>query len=691
MAAIVGIKTPVENGAAASIMVRHWRGEARLIQRSTSFMSRFFALASLSMFLASAPAGAATIEAQRAAFRAALPLAEAGNWDLVRPKLALLEDYPLLPDLRAAWLRNQLGRVGDAEVREFLARHPDLNFSAELRRRLAGSLARREAWGEFLALYDASFATGSDPVLECHAFTARIKLKRTENLEQDALRRWLSPVSVIKDCDPAFAWLESRGALTAERRRERMELALEASEFNLARWLARPLGEAAVAEVARWQQMHGDPGSRLANPSSWEDSPRNRALMVYGFTRLASSDLSLATQRWPEFRTQFEFDPDKRGFVDRRIALLHAWRHLPGAAEMLAALPPESQDAATREWSVRMAIRAQDWTAIGETLAQLDPAVAAEPVWRYWQARVLESTGLEGAARLIYEELAQERGYYSFLSADRIEADYNWRHAATTPDDELLAALEQRPDIARARELFFTGLEPRGRTEWQQALARLSSRERAQAGILAGRWGWYSRSITAATGAGIDDDLDLRFPLPWRAIFEEKSRRAGISSAWAYGVARSESMFMPDVSSGAGAVGLMQLLPGTGQQTARLAGVSYTGRQTLLDPASNVALGTTYLSQMLARYKDHRVLATAAYNAGPGRVDRWLPEDRALPADAWVDSVPFNETRNYVQRVLSSEAVFQWRLSGETARISDSMKPVPPKRPVGAASAAVKR
>jgi soluble lytic murein transglycosylase len=488
-------------------------------------------------------------------------------------------------------------------------------------------------------------------------------------------------VSVIKECDPAFAWLESRGALTAERRRERMELALDASEFGLARWLARPLGDVAVAEVARWEKMHGSPALQLAAPSSWQDTPRDRALMIYGFTRLASSDLALATQRWPEFRERFEFEPDQRGFLDRRIALLHAWRHLPEAPAMLAALPPDSQDAATREWSVRTAIRAQDWAAIGETLARLEPAVAAEPVWRYWQARVLEATGLEGAARLIYEELAQERGYYSFMSADRIEAEYNWRHAPTAPDDALLAALEQRSDIARARELFFTGLESRGRTEWQQAIGRLSGPERAQAGILASRWGWYSRSITAATGAGIDDDLDLRFPLPWRPIFEEKSRRAGISSAWAYGVARSESLFMPDVSSGAGAVGLMQLLPGTGKQTARLAGVNYTGHQTLLDPASNVALGTTYLAQMLARYQDHRVLATAAYNAGPGRVDRWLPEEDALPADAWVDSLPFNETRGYVQRVLSSEAVFQWRLSGETARISDAMKPVPPKRP----------
>src|SRR5690606_21459228 len=144
-----------------------------------------------------------------------------------------------------------------------------------------------------------------------------------------------------------------------------------------------------------------------------------------------------------------------------------------------------------------------------------------------------------------------------------------------------------------------------------------------------------------------------------------------------YGIARSESLFMPDVSSGAGAVGLMQLLPGTGRQTARRAGITYRGRETLLDPAGNVALGTRYLAEMLARFDDHRVLATAAYNAGPARVDRWLPHDGVLPAEAWVDSVPYNETRGYIQRVLASEAVFQWRLSGETVRITEAMRPVP--------------
>jgi soluble lytic murein transglycosylase len=635
----------------------------------------------LALLLAATIAPAAEIERQRELFLQLLPQAEAGRWDLVAPQLEALGDYPLLPDLRAAWFRHHVGRVDDAQLGAFLEAYPELGFSANLRRQWAGSLAKRGQWRRYLELYEARYATAGDTVLHCHAYTARLRLGRTAGLEEQAIRTWLAPLSQPAECDPAFEWLEQNGALTATHRRERMELALGDGQLGLARWLARSLDEPAVAAVERWQRMHSDPAGRLGSPGQWRDTPEARALLLYGFRRLASADPVAAARRWPEFREHFAFEARQRAAMDRRIATTHAWRHLSGAAAQLEALPPESHNAETRSWAVRIAIRNQDWEAIGLALARLEPEVAAEPVWRYWQARVHEAAGRDPEAVAIYRALAAERGYYSFLSADRIDADYNWLHATTEPSEELIAALDGRSDIGRARELFLTGLEATGRIEWQQAMAKLSPVERAQASILASRWAWHSSSIVTASGGETENDLELRFPLPWRPVFEARSARAGISSAWAYGVARSESLFMPDANSVAGAIGLMQLMPGTGKLTASRAGISYQGHSTLLDPEANVALGTTYLAQMLQRFGNHQVLATAAYNAGPNRVDRWLPESEPLSAEAWVDSVPYSETRAYVQRVLAAEAVFQWRLSGETVRIADAMQPVPPKKP----------
>jgi soluble lytic murein transglycosylase len=642
-------------------------------------MARFLLLTTFALLIATPSGAGAAVDSQRKAFREALPQAEAGNWAGVEPHLAALSDYPLLPDLRAAWLRSRNGTGRDDEFAEFLKQYPDLGFSAGLRRHWAGSLARRGEWARYLALYEAHYAGSNDTVLHCHALTARIRLGRTDGLEPEAIRRWLAPVSQPDECDPAFEWLAQRGALTAEHRRQRMELALHAGQFGLANWLARPLGEAAVAEVGRWERMHADPKARIGLPANWQDTAGERALLLHGFHRLASTDPGAAAEQWPRFRERFAFGAEERAGIDRRIAMVHAWRLMPGARAMLDKLPEDSHDSDTRAWRVRLAIRAQDWQAIDEALGGLAPDTASEPVWRYWRARSLEADGRKAEAKPIFGELATERGYYSFMSADRIGADYNWRHAQTVPNEDVIAILDGRPDVRRPRELFFTGLETSGRVEWQQVMAKLSAAERAQASIMATRWGWYSRAITAASGGGVEDDLDLRFPLPWRPVFEDRSKRAGINKAWAYGVARSESLFMPDVSSGAGAIGLMQLMPATGRETARRAGIPYQGQRTLLDPDTNVALGTTYLAEMLQRFGNHRVLATAAYNAGPGRVDRWLPDEGALPAEVWVESVPFNETRGYIQRVLASEAVFEWRLSGDTVRISDAMQPVPSK------------
>ncbi|MDA0705244.1 MAG: lytic transglycosylase domain-containing protein [Proteobacteria bacterium] len=194
-----------------------------------------------------------------------------------------------------------------------------------------------------------------------------------------------------------------------------------------------------------------------------------------------------------------------------------------------------------------------------------------------------------------------------------------------------------------------------------------------QAAKLAHRWGWHSRAISTVTNVGSQDNLLLRYPLPYTQSFEQFAATARIPSPWAYGVARSESLFMPDIQSSAGAIGLMQLMPATGQQVAREIRLPYAGLSTLTDPASNIRLGTAYLGQMAERYGGNRVLATAAYNAGPGRVDRWLPDSGAQDARIWIENIPYNETRNYVRRVLAAETIFHWRLTGEMRRLSTEL------------------
>jgi soluble lytic murein transglycosylase len=241
------------------------------------------------------------------------------------------------------------------------------------------------------------------------------------------------------------------------------------------------------------------------------------------------------------------------------------------------------------------------------------------------------------------------------------------------PDEAAIAELAERQDLIRARELFLVGQDGRGRSEWDAVVGQFEPQQKMQAAILAQRWGWHSRAIAAAASVGEFDDLLLRYPLPFQNTFEQYSAEASIPLTWAYGVARSESLFMRDVRSSAGAVGLMQLMPATGRKVAKQIQLSYSGLNTLTDPGSNIRLGTAYLAQMAERFDGNRVLATAAYNAGPHRVESWLPETGTLDARVWIENIPFNETRQYVRRVLEAETIFHWRMTGEVRRLSDEL------------------
>ncbi len=649
---------------------------------SPAFPRALRLMLALGMLAAGMHSGAALaaderLEAQRDAFRQALPKAEAGDWKSVRPYLDLLRDYPLRPDLSAAWLRSSLGPDTDAEVRQLLDQHPDLGFTRDLRYQWAQSLARRRAWSSFLELYDTHYREAGDTSLDCMALRGRIATGTPDDVEEMGIRIWMSAYSRPKECDPLFEYLADQGMLTAERRRQRIRLALEAGQIRLARYLARPLSDADRRDIDRWVAMRSDPARELATKSAFGDTEGDRDLVAYGFRRLARLDAPQAVLLWERY-DDFPVPDTYRLAIERDIALSHARRFLPGARSLIDRQAAGDPDPIVAQWRVRLAVRELDWAGALTALDGLSAEERERTIWTYWRARSLDGIGESEKAGDIYSTLAGERHYYGFLSADRLGRAYDFGHRPTEPDEAVIERLASRADVIRTRELYMTGLYGRGRIEWRRLLGRLGEEERAQAAILAARWGWHSQAIITASGNGLHDDLDLRFPTPWKESFVALSRKASLEPSFAYGVARSESLFMSDVASGAGAVGLMQLMPATGKQTARVAGISYRGNSTLMDPESNITLGTTYLGKMLRRFGNNPVLAAAAYNAGPHRVSSWLPTDRLLPADVWIDSMPFRETRRYVRRVLESDTVFDWRMDGRHRALSERMPPVGP-------------
>ena len=640
----------------------------------------FRAVGAVLFIFASATALAAGVEAQRELFRQVYETVERGDWSPVDSLSSgdrqALERYVLWPDLRAAWLRANIKTVAPAEVDAFLEHFGALRPSRQLRYRYALTLARRGDFAAFQQIYEQYYQGQGIARLDCLSLQADIEAGRHARVPGRAIDLWLVGTSQVEECDPVFEFLVDRQLLGPVEYRKRYALAVDKREFRLARWLAKSIDEAHVDAATRWVQAQAKPDGFLARHDTKLKSDTYREQLVYAVERLTYRDPEAALRAWKKIEKRYGFSEEQKLRTRRHIALWTARDNLPDGYRLLASLPQAAQDDEVMRWRARSSLRDQQWRRLRIDIAAMSSAERGSEEWRYWEAIAMLHLGRAPEGRNTLEELSKERSYYGFLAADELGKNYALESMALPASNAVLAEIANKPGIIRARELFLVGLDGTARSEWEATLSYFTEDERLQAAILADRWGWHSRAISAVASVGEYDDLAVRYPLPWKSQFEAHASAARIDPTWAYGIARSESLFMRDVRSSAGAVGLMQLMPNTGRMVARKIKLPYSGLATLTDPESNIRLGTSYLGEMAERFGGHRVLATAAYNAGPHRVDAWLPDEGGEDARIWIENIPFNETRKYVKRVLAAQAIFHWRMTGEQRRVSEELRRV---------------
>lgn len=652
----------------------------RTISRSSSTRPRLSAvlLCGAIMFAAPAwPKSTPDLEQQRQLFVDVIAAVERGDWSAVEQLPAadnrLLQQYVLWPDLQAAYLRKSLAKVPGAEIDAFLNRYGSLRPARELRYQRALYLARSGDLDGYYSVYQQFYQGQQIARLDCLALQAELGSGRQDRVNTRATELWLVGTSQVSECDPVFDYLSEHNVLGPDDYRRRFQLAVDAREFRLARWLAKSIDQQHVDEAERWIKAEAHPEDFLKSYSRRASHGVTAEQLVYATERLTYRDPERALAAWNRVVRRTKFSDDQRLGTLRHIALWTARDNLPGAYKLLLRLPDAALDSEVSRWRARTSLRGMQWHNLLDDVATMSRQERDAEEWQYWRAVALQRLGQVLAAKAGLLPLSEERSYYGFLAADELEQDYALDDVRLESNEETILAIASRPEVVRARELFLVGQDSRGRSEWDAAIATFSEQEKLQAAILAHRWGWHSRAIATAASLGEYDDLLIRYPLPYQQSFEQSASAASISPTWSYGIARSESLFMPDVRSSAGAIGLMQLMPATGRAVARDIRVPFSGLQTLTNPETNIRLGSSYLGQMAARYSGNQVLATAAYNAGPHRVDRWLPDDGNIDARIWIENIPFNETRKYVKRVLAAQTIFHWRMTGEVRRLSDEL------------------
>ncbi len=595
--------------------------------------------------------------------------------------LAQLTEYPLYPYLLYKELTTRISRLSNEEVDAYLAAYDDGPLANRLRIAWLVQLQRKNRPDSFLKYYNNEESAS----LQCYFLHITIRQGKFAENKQQYLNQvrdlWLVGKSQPKSCDPLFEWYENQGYLTKDQVWERFAIAMDKGRLGLAKYVAKklPADEQNIAKL--WLEVHSNPRAKLRSKVLREDTHINRKIIGHGLKRFARSDLTAAHALWLAIQDDYAFGSDLHDEVERNFALRAAYRHDQRATTWMYQLPKELVDPSTSMWRTRSAIRSLDWDLVLRGIAMLNNEEKSEPQWQYWKARALSEKGLQSDADQLYQKIATERSYYGFLAADKLSLAYNIIDEPVQYDNQELEKIKQTPSIVRAKELLLVDQLTDARREWNYAIENYSSRQYQIAASLAHQWDWHDYAIRTIAKGKYYDDLNIRFPTPFTAHVKKYSSKRSLQPAFVYGIIRRESAFNPQARSPVGARGLMQLMPATAKQVSRQLKIKAPSRHDLNTPSFNINLGSKYIGDMLNKFNGHRALASAAYNAGPHRVNAWLPEDVELPADVWVDTIPFTETREYVRAIFAYTAMFEWKLNQTQTptRLSVHLKPISPK------------
>jgi len=621
--------------------------------------------------LAVAPAAAS--DAEFLAAKAAFEKGDERALVALQPKVA---GHDLAPYVEYWRLKLGLAAADAQDVRAFLSRHAGSPLAEQLRADWLKALGQKGEWALFAQDY---VATGSeDAELACH--TAQWRRGSEGDAALAAVKPlWFSGRATPDACAPLFAALFARGELKEADRWARVRLATEAGSVRLAQSLAV---EAGAAE-RDWRRVEGNPLAALQSAAFAWRQPQGRESALFALERAARKDAAAARAAWVRVRAQLP-ESDRR-YGDGRLAFHAARSHVAEAHLWFREAGGRQLNDEQHAWRVRAALRAASFEDVLRAIDEMPPALAAEPAWRYWKARALAAQGNADEAKALYAGLAPAWHFYGLLAAEALGLPIEPRSQPLPIGDDALAKFGARPEVRRVVKLAELDMRPESLREWQPVVRGLDDEALLLASEYARRAGLNDRSINTAERTAARHDFALRYPTPFRPHFEAAAKAHDVDAALLFAIARQESRFVPDIVSSAGAQGLMQLMPATARWVARQLGQNGYRSAQIADVETNTSFGAYYFRYWLERLDSHPALAAAAYNAGPGRAQAWRP-DAALDGAAWVETIPFNETRDYVKKVLANAMLYTRALGQAHVPLTARLATVGPRN--GTASAA---
>ena len=579
----------------------------------------------------------------------------------------------------AAWadywdLSSRLKDAQADEVEAFYARWPASYVEDRLRNDWLQELGKRRDWPALAREYPR-FRMADDREVACWwLFTEHLAGRDVQAAARSA---WLAQKEADDGCNLLATAMVDAGRFSADDVWLKARVSLEAQRPAAARAAVGLLGNTAAKDGA---EALDNPALRLRK--SGGATRQAQELRVLALMRLAQTDLDAATAQlsndalalrpaqwawaWAYAGRQagFKLLPEAAAHYQRALALLRGDTAPPGWTDE------------TLAWGVRSLLRstaapAQRWPLLLRLVGWMSPAEQQDPAWVYWQARALAASARDGSdgdaqreqARQLLAGIAGPLGFYPQLAGDEIGQRAALPALPAPPSAAERQAAASHPGLARELMLVDLGLRDEARREWNFSLRGMADRELLAAARLACERSDWQLCINTAERSKAELDTSLRYPMPFASQITQAAAQAGLEPALVFGLIRQETRFMPQLRSSVGASGLMQVMPGTAQWVARKIGLDWRDPSRISDPATNLTLGTQYLRLMLDELDGSQAMAAAAYNAGPGRPRRWR-DGPVLETAVWAENIPFNETRDYVKKVLSNAAVYSALLDG---------------------------
>ncbi|MDL2283905.1 lytic transglycosylase domain-containing protein [Oxalobacter sp. OttesenSCG-928-P03] len=579
-----------------------------------------------------------------------------------------LSDYPVPSYVEYYRLKSRLETASETEILGYISRYPNTAIADRLRNDWLLLLGKNGQWSTFDREYPL-FQLKDDFQLRCYAMISRAL--KGEDVTADARRLLDVPRKNNDGCYALISTLKQNGRFNADDLWFQVRTAAEGSPVAFVKRLGILAG-AQPAEVSRALEV---PATVLSKgPGSGQAA---RQVFILALGQLAKKDHQQAADSLRGVEAQLTPSEQKAAWA--QIALPASISLAPAALSYWKSADGAPLSSHAQEWRVRMALRSHDWESLDAWIDNMSDRLMNDVTWVYWKGRARQSLGDNAEARRYFASIADQYSFYGQLALEELGKKITIPGMAKPVTEAEVAPMAQNAGFQLALKFFSMNMRFEGIREWNWQLRNMNDRQLLAVAEFAKRSGVLDRMVNTSDRTREEVNFAQRFPMPFKDNMKIATKELGLDMSWAYGLIRQESRFVMHARSSAGASGLMQLMPATARLVAKKIGfVDYTASQ-INSLETNILLGTNYLKMMMDELDNSETLATAGYNAGPGRPRAWRNRlTRTVEGAIFAETIPFNETRDYVKKVMSNATYYAALTEGRPQSLKKRMGKVSP-------------